>query len=207
KSTFNIKMQDVELGNSVYPAPSGESMNKLSEESSLKKITANRVVEILQEQDDESSVSQKAPLDRTDDIVPDSQLVMLKEKPLLPGLLEITQKNKKSLSKKKCWVSDSPASSCSTLERQTSCMKYTFQQDERIIKHQTFCSIFDEKSPGQGQYNKTQTLEQQQSDKAAKLTAAENQTKTATHINDSKKRINHTFDRRLLPSSSKDDFS
>ncbi|XP_072413117.1 synaptonemal complex protein 2-like [Chiloscyllium punctatum] len=36
KSTFNIKMQDVELGNSVYPAPSGESMNKLSEESSLK---------------------------------------------------------------------------------------------------------------------------------------------------------------------------
>ncbi|XP_043565983.1 synaptonemal complex protein 2 [Chiloscyllium plagiosum] len=171
------------------------------------KITANRVVEILQEQDDESSVSQKAPLDRTDDIVPDSQLVMLKEKPLLPGLLEITQKNKKSLSKKKCWVSDSPASSCSTLERQTSCMKYTFQQDERIIKHQTFCSIFDEKSPGQGQCNKTQTLEQQQPDKAAKLTPAENQTKTATHINDSMKRINHTFDRRLLPSSSKNDFS
>ncbi|XP_043565982.1 synaptonemal complex protein 2-like [Chiloscyllium plagiosum] len=36
KSTFNIKMQNVELGNSIYPAPSGESMNKLSEESSLK---------------------------------------------------------------------------------------------------------------------------------------------------------------------------
>ncbi|XP_038658796.1 synaptonemal complex protein 2-like isoform X3 [Scyliorhinus canicula] len=205
-TAFEVRLQDPEPGNTVHLTPSGKGATKHFEEKSCKKITARRVAEILQEEENESLIQRTALLDRPNDIVPDSQPVVLKEKPLLPGLLESVHKDLRSFSKKKCWVSDSPASSCSTLERQTSRMKYTFQFDDRRIKHQTFYSIFDEKSPCQDHRNKLQTVEQLLTDKAEKVTPKERHKKCGTHMNDVKKRMQLTVDGRLLPTSPTDEF-
>uniref|UniRef100_UPI00398E7AB7 synaptonemal complex protein 2 n=1 Tax=Pristiophorus japonicus TaxID=55135 RepID=UPI00398E7AB7 len=241
-NTFKVRLEEAEPGNSLQQNPPEESAtNKLLKERSSKnaansatnnrksttdsksassltarphqkKIPAKKVVEILQEEDEENRILQKAARDRPDDIVPDSQPVVLKEKPLLPGLLESIHKDQRPLSRKRCWVSDSPASSCSTLERQTSCMKYTFQQDDRIIKHQTFCSIFDGKSPRQDHQNKFQnpknkSQEQQLTDTLEKVMPTGRHKKSGTNINDTNKRIPHTVDRRISSSSPKEKFS
>ncbi|XP_072371639.1 synaptonemal complex protein 2-like [Scyliorhinus torazame] len=108
--TFEVRLQDPEPGNTVHLTPSGKGATKHFEEKSCKnaaastatkknmtdsenanlqsfrqpekKITARRVAEILQEEENESLIPQTALIDRPNDIVPDSQPVVLKEKPL-----------------------------------------------------------------------------------------------------------------------------
>ncbi|XP_055508345.1 uncharacterized protein LOC129707382 [Leucoraja erinacea] len=129
---LKVGLDVAEPGNSVYLDLLEErAAHKPVEEKNIKKITASKVVEILQQEDEKNEISQTTLQGRLDDIIPDSQPVM-KQKPLLPGLLDNIHKNGKCFPKKRCWVSDSPASSCSTVERQTTCTKYIFQQGNPI---------------------------------------------------------------------------
>ncbi|XP_069740786.1 synaptonemal complex protein 2 isoform X2 [Narcine bancroftii] len=189
-NTYKVGSDKAEPGNSIHlDLPEKRSTHKLMEKKSTQKITASKVIEILQEEDERKVVLQTMLQGRLDEIVPDSQPVVLKQKPLLPGLSENIHKDQMCFSKKRCWISDSPASSCSTVERKSACMKYAFQQGDQILKHQTFCSTFDEKSPRKNHQNEFQNLkngavELQLQYNLEKETSAEKHEKNGTYIKD-----------------------
>ncbi|XP_059837168.1 uncharacterized protein LOC132400108 [Hypanus sabinus] len=76
-------------------------------------------------------------------------------------------------------------------------MKYAFQQDDRIIKHQAFCSIFDEKSPKEDDQNKlknskNEALEMQLEGKLEKVTPGGMHERSGTRIKDNYKKTKFT---------------
>ncbi|XP_062887591.1 synaptonemal complex protein 2-like [Mobula hypostoma] len=220
--TFKVRSDEAEPGNSIYvdlpeerathtfvekkstmnAIESKETTNPIKATSQCskslqKKITPSKIVGLLQEEDERNLTSQTDLQGRLNDIVPDSQPVVLKQKSLLPGLLDNIHKGQKCLSKKRCWVSDSPISSCSTVERQTASVKYAFQQDDQIIKHQAFCSIFDEKSPKEDDQNKfknskNEALEMQLEGKLEKMTPRGMHERSGTCIKDNYKKTKFT---------------
>uniref|UniRef100_A0A4W3J3M4 Synaptonemal complex protein 2 n=1 Tax=Callorhinchus milii TaxID=7868 RepID=A0A4W3J3M4_CALMI len=181
-----LTFEEMEQGSSKHPKTTA---SKPTRERSSKKISASKVAEMLQEV--------TASYHKPGDIIPDSQPVGFKAKPVLPGLID-----SKSVFKK-CWISDSPVSSCSTQEKRTSCLEYSFQQDNGIVKQQSFYSIFDGKSPIQEVQNNSKNLkrkkmEQQLTEKLEKITPGKNNKKGGAESY-STKRVQHCLDTKLSP--------
>nr|XP_014342472.1 PREDICTED: synaptonemal complex protein 2 isoform X2 [Latimeria chalumnae] len=125
-----------------------------------KKIPATKVVEMVQEDEDELETSEKQQSDKQVEIVPDSQPVWKNNKPLLPGLLESSLRQQKAIIKQQGHTSE------------VSIADLVFH--DRIFKQQAFTSIFEEKSsPKQqrkSQYKGTQMVDKLPKEKQIKIT-------------------------------------
>nr|XP_033770404.1 synaptonemal complex protein 2 [Geotrypetes seraphini] len=132
-----------------------------------KQISAAEVAEIVQNEGHEKD-NQRDYVDDQESIVPDSQLVDNKEKPLLPGLTECSFDDQKACTKQASLVADKCTSSYVRQKISSVSSELTFRTNhvftDRIVKQQAFYSIFE----GIGSPEQMKKLQNRGGRKAAK---------------------------------------
>ncbi|XP_030069314.1 LOW QUALITY PROTEIN: synaptonemal complex protein 2 [Microcaecilia unicolor] len=122
----------------------GTKKNNLAPQN--KQISAAEVVEMVQNEEHVKD-SQKEYVDDQESIVPDSQLVENKEKPLLPGLTERSFDDQKACTNKASLVAEKCTSSYVRQKISSVSSELTFHTNhifsDRIVKQQAFYSIFE----------------------------------------------------------------
>ncbi|XP_029467420.1 synaptonemal complex protein 2 isoform X2 [Rhinatrema bivittatum] len=110
------------------------------------KMSAAEVAEMVQNEENVKN-SPKEYLDEQENVVPDSQLVGSKEKPLLPGLMESSFDEQKAYMKQTNLVSEKLTSSYVKQKVSSVSSGLTFKTNrvfsDRIVKQQAFYSIFE----------------------------------------------------------------